>query len=194
MKLTIIGAGPGGYSAAFAAAKAGVDVTLVERAKLGGHMPAHGCIPTKTLRSSADVLEMSGRLAEFGITGECTLKADMPAIVNRKRKVTATLQTGLEKTCAQLKVRVVYGKAELVSAKLVRVTTAEGMEEVESDNVIIATGSSPLELPALPVDHARVLSSDDALELQAVPASLIIVGGGVIAASWRSSTGRSAPR
>lgn len=104
----------------------------------------------------------------------------MPAIVNRKRKVTATLQTGLEKTCAQLKVRVVYGKAELVSAKLVRVTTAEGMEEVESDNVIIATGSSPLELPALPVDHARVLSSDDALELQAVPASLIIVGGGVI--------------
>lgn len=180
MKLTIIGAGPGGYSAAFAAAKAGVDVTLVERAKLGGTCLHTGCIPTKTLRSSADVLEMSGRLAEFGITGECTLKADMPAIVNRKRKVTATLQTGLEKTCAQLKVRVVYGKAELVSAKLVRVTTAEGMEEVESDNVIIATGSSPLELPALPVDHARVLSSDDALELQAVPASLIIVGGGVI--------------
>ena len=180
MKLTIIGAGPGGYSAAFAAAKAGVEVTLVERAKLGGTCLHTGCIPTKTLRSSADVLEMSGRLAEFGITGECALKADMPAIVNRKRKVTATLQTGLEKTCAQLKVRVVYGKAELVSAKLVRVTTAEGTEEVESDNVIIATGSSPLELPALPVDHARVLSSDDALELQAVPPSLIIVGGGVI--------------
>ena len=180
MKLTIIGAGPGGYSAAFAAAKAGVEVTLVERAKLGGTCLHTGCIPTKTLRSSADVLEMSGRLAEFGITGECALKADMPAIVNRKRKVTATLQTGLEKTCAQLKVRVVYGKAKLVSAKLVRVTTAEGTEEVESDNVIIATGSSPLELPALPVDHARVLSSDDALELQAVPPSLIIVGGGVI--------------
>ena len=116
MKLTIIGAGPGGYSAAFAAAKAGVEVTLVERAKLGGTCLHTGCIPTKTLRSSADVLEMSGRLAEFGITGECALKADMPAIVNRKRKVTATLQTGLEKTCAQLKVRVVYGKAELVSA------------------------------------------------------------------------------
>ena len=180
MKLTIIGAGPGGYSAAFAAAKAGVEVTLVERAKLGGTCLHTGCIPTKTLRSSADVLEMSGRLAEFGITGECALKADMPAIVNRKRKVTATLQTGLEKTCAQLKVRVVYGKAGLVSAKLVHVTTAEGTEEVESDNVIIATGSSPLELPALPVDHARVLSSDDALELQAVPPSLIIVGGGVI--------------
>ena len=92
MKLTIIGAGPGGYSAAFAAAKAGVEVTLVERAKLGGTCLHTGCIPTKTLRSSADVLEMSGRLAEFGITGECALKADMPAIVNRKRKVTATLK------------------------------------------------------------------------------------------------------
>ena len=86
MKLTIIGAGPGGYSAAFAAAKAGVEVTLVERAKLGGTCLHTGCIPTKTLRSSADVLEISGRLAEFGITGECALKADMPAIVNRKRK------------------------------------------------------------------------------------------------------------
>ena len=67
MKLTIIGAGPGGYSAAFAAAKAGGEVTLVERAKLGGTCLHTGCIPTKTLRSSADVLEMSGRLAEFGI-------------------------------------------------------------------------------------------------------------------------------
>lgn len=180
MKLTIIGAGPGGYSAAFAAAKAGVEVTLVEQGKLGGTCLHTGCIPTKTLRSSADVLEMGGRLAEFGITGECALKADMPAIVNRKRKVAATLQTGLEKTCAQLKIRVICGKAELVGAKLVRVATAEGVEEVESDNVIVATGSSPLELPALPVDHARVLSSDDALELQAVPSSLIIVGGGVI--------------
>ncbi len=180
MKLTIIGAGPGGYSAAFAAAKAGAEVTLVERAKLGGTCLHTGCIPTKTLRSSADVLDTGSRLAEFGIAGECSLRADMPAIVTRKRKVTATLQTGLEKTCAALKVRVIHGTAELVNAGLVRVRTAEGVEEVAGDNVILATGSSPLELPALPVDHVRVLSSDDALELQDVPASLIIVGGGVI--------------
>lgn len=180
MKLTIIGAGPGGYSAAFAAAKAGAEVTLVERAKLGGTCLHTGCIPTKTLRSSADVLDMGSRLAEFGIAGECALRADMPAVVARKCKVTATLQTGLEKTCAALKVRVVRGTAELVNAGLVRVRTAEGVEDIAGDNVILATGSSPLELPALPVDHARVLSSDDALELQEVPASLIIVGGGVI--------------
>ncbi len=180
MKLTIIGAGPGGYSAAFAAAKAGAEVTLVERAKLGGTCLHTGCIPTKTLRSSADALDMASRLAEFGVAGECSLRADMPAVVTRKRKVTATLQTGLEKTCAALKVRVIRGTAELVNAGLVRVRTAEGVEDVAGDNVILATGSSPLELPALPVDHVRVLSSDDALELQAVPASLIIVGGGVI--------------
>ncbi len=180
MKLTIIGAGPGGYTAAFAAAKAGMDVTLIERAKLGGTCLHTGCIPTKTLRSSADALDLASRLAEFGISGECSPVPDMPAIVLRKRKVISTLQTGLEKTCAQLKIRVVYGKAELVDAKQVRVDTADGTETVESDNVIIASGSSPLELPALPVDHVRILSSDDALELHSVPASLIIVGGGVI--------------
>ncbi len=115
MKLTIIGAGPGGYSAAFAAAKAGVEVTLVERAKLGGTCLHTGCIPTKTLRSSADVLEISGRLAEFGITGECALKADMPAIVNRKRKVTRhAARPALKKRAPSSKSASSNGKAELV--------------------------------------------------------------------------------
>ena len=106
MKLTIIGGGPGGYTAAFAAAKAGVEVTLVERAHLGGTCLHTGCIPTKTLRSSADALDTVARLREFGIAGDCAATPDMSAIVARKRKVTATLQTGLEKTAAQLKVRV----------------------------------------------------------------------------------------
>ena len=87
MKLTIIGAGPGGYSAAFAAAKAGVEVTLVERAKLGGTCLHTGCIPTKTLRSSADVLEISGRLAEFGITGEDLLFCANDVNFNRRHKL-----------------------------------------------------------------------------------------------------------
>ena len=93
----------------------------------------------------------------------------MSAIVARKRKVTATLQTGLEKTAAQLKVRVVRGDAEFVGAGLVRVASVDGSLEIAGDRVILATGSSPLELPSLPVDHRLVLSSDDALELQTVP-------------------------
>ena len=126
MKLTIIGGGPGGYTAAFAAAKAGVEVTLVERAHLGGTCLHTGCIPTKTLRSSADALDTVARLREFGIAGDCAATPDMSAIVARKRKVTATLQTGLEKTAAQLKVRVVRGDAEFVGAGLVRVASVDG--------------------------------------------------------------------
>ena len=85
MKLTIIGGGPGGYTAAFAAAKAGVEVTLVERAHLGGTCLHTGCIPTKTLRSSADALDTVARLREFGIAGDCAATPDMSAIVARKR-------------------------------------------------------------------------------------------------------------
>ena len=180
MKLTIIGGGPGGYTAAFAAAKAGVEVTLVERAHLGGTCLHTGCIPTKTLRSSADALDTVARLREFGIAGDCAATPDMSAIVARKRKVTATLQTGLEKTAAQLKVRVVRGDAEFFGAGLVRVASVDGSLEIAGDRVILATGSSPLELPSLPVDHRLVLSSDDALELQTVPEHLVVVGGGVI--------------
>ena len=86
MKLTIIGGGPGGYTAAFAAAKARVEVTLVERAHLGGTCLHTGCIPTKTLRSSADALDTVARLREFGIAGDCAATPDMSAIVARKRK------------------------------------------------------------------------------------------------------------
>ena len=180
MRLTIIGGGPGGYTAAFAAAKAGVDVTLVERAQLGGTCLHTGCIPTKTLRSSADALETVARLKEFGIAGDCSVAPDMPAVVARKRKVTATLQQGLEKTAARLGVRVVRGEGRLVNAGLVRVASADGEQEIVGDRAILATGSSPLQLPSLPTDHRLILSSDDALELQAVPEHLLIVGGGVI--------------
>ncbi len=180
MKITIIGSGPGGHTAAFAAAGAGAEVTLIEKAHMGGVCLNTGCIPTKTLRASADVLEMGARFRDFGLTGECSLKADMPAIVERKRKVTKTLRDGLEKTCARLGIRVVQGSGEVISAQLARVHGENGTEDIPGDAMILATGSSPLELPSLPVDHVRILSSEDALELQAVPDRLLIVGGGVI--------------
>ena len=180
MKIIIIGAGPGGYTAAFAAAKAGAEVVLVERAEMGGTCLNTGCIPTKTLRASADMVELAGRFKEFGVAGECSVAPDMPAIVERKRKVTATLKGGLEKTCARLKIRFLRGVAELCGAGSVRVATADGVEELTCDRIILASGSSPLTLPGLATDHVRILSSDDALELQSVPGSLLIVGGGVI--------------
>ncbi len=180
-RITIIGAGPGGYTAAFEAARAGAEVTLVEAAWLGGTCLNCGCIPTKTLKASAEALETARRAAEFGLSGVCELKADMPAVVARKRRVSDTLRGGLEKTCARLKVRVVMGRGQVVSASLVKVTREDGsVEEIAGDKVIIATGSCTLNLPSLPVDHKYILTSDDALELDHVPGSIIIVGGGVI--------------
>lgn len=181
MRITIIGAGPGGYTAAFAAAKAGAEVTLVESHYLGGTCLNTGCIPTKTLKASAEALEHIHNMAEFGLSGTADAKADMPAIVARKRRVTATLTGGLEKTCAKLKVTVVKGRGQVISAQLVKVTLADGsVQDVPGDKVILATGSSSLNLPSLPIDHKYILSSDDALELDHVPANLVIVGGGVI--------------
>ena len=180
-RITIIGGGPGGYVAAFAAAKAGAEVTLVESAKLGGTCLNWGCIPTKTFKASADALETVHRMAEFGLTGTADAQANMANIVARKNKVSQVLCGGIEKACAKLKINVIYGRAQVVNAGLVKVTTQDGaVTEVPGDKVIIATGSVPLNLPSLPVDHKHILSSDDALELNHVPKTLLIVGGGVI--------------
>ncbi|MEZ0575160.1 dihydrolipoyl dehydrogenase [Halodesulfovibrio aestuarii] len=183
--ITIIGAGPGGYIAAFEAARRGASVTLVEKTNVGGTCLNTGCIPTKTLKSSAEALETASKLAQFGITASAgdesvSFKADMPAIVARKERVRQVLCGGLEKTCTSLNIRLIRGAAELTSTSTVLVHTEEGTEEIKSDNVIIATGSSTLDLPSLPVDHKYILNSDDALNLDHVPANMVIVGGGVI--------------
>lgn len=180
-RITIIGGGPGGYTAAFSAAKAGAQVTLVEAAHMGGTCLNWGCIPTKTLKASAEALETAHRLAEFGISGGGEARPDMPAIVARKNKVSEILRGGLEKTCAKLKVTLLRGRGEVASAGLVRVHGTDGaVQEVAGDKVIIATGSSTLNLPTLPVDHTHIITSDDALELKTIPNRMLVVGGGVI--------------
>ena len=181
LRITVIGAGPGGYTAAFDAAKRGADVTLVESTWLGGTCLNCGCIPTKTLKSSAEALETIRRAGEFGISCEGAPSVDMPSVIARKRKVSETLRGGLEKTCRKLKVNVVMGRGRVVSANLVQATLADGtVQDIEGDRVIIATGSNVLNLPSLPVDGKYILSSNEALELDHVPARLIIVGGGVV--------------
>ena len=180
IRLTVIGGGPGGYTAAFAAARAGMSVTLIERSHLGGTCLNNGCIPANTLKASSDALELALRLSQFGITGQGSPAVDPVAVLARKEKVCATLRGGLEKACSSLGVRLIKGCGRVVNAGLTEVATEEGTVCVESDRVIIATGSSALELPGLPVDHQHILTSDDALALDRVPASVIIVGGGVI--------------
>lgn len=183
--ITIIGSGPGGHIAAFEAARRGAEVTLVEKADVGGTCLNSGCIPTKTLKSSAEALETAAKLTQFGIAAEAgdkkvAFKADMPAVIARKERVRKVLNGGLEKTCASLNIRLVCGTAELASNQTILVHTKEGTEEIKSDNIILATGSSTLDLPSLPVDHKHIINSDDALNLDHVPNRMVIVGGGVI--------------
>jgi dihydrolipoamide dehydrogenase len=182
--ITIIGAGPGGHIAAFEAARRGADVTLIEKAHVGGTCLNSGCIPTKTIKASADALENAHRLSEFGITqsegDEARFRADMAAVVARKERVRQVLCGGLEKTCKSLNVRLVRGAAELGPDKTVIVRNEDGVEEIKSDSIILATGSSTVDLPSLPIDHKYIINSDDALNLDHVPENMVIVGGGVI--------------
>ena len=181
LRITVIGAGPGGYTAAFEAARRGAEVTLVESHDLGGTCLNRGCIPTKALKSSAEALEAVKRAAEFGIAGAGEPLADMPAVLARKARVVETLRGGLAKACAQRRVKLVQGRARLVSASLVQVAGEDGaVQDIASDRVIVATGSSVLRLPSLPCDGRLVLTSDEALELGRIPARLLVVGGGVV--------------
>lgn len=180
-RMTVLGGGTGGYTAAFAAARAGMDVTLIEQDHLGGTCLNRGCIPTKTLKASADALELALRLHEFGISCQGVPKPDMPAIMARKDRVRDVLRGGLEKTCAKHKVTLLRGQGKLLSPRTLEILLPDGSrQQVENDVLILATGSRVLELPALPFDHSRILSSDDALALEQPPARLLIVGGGVI--------------
>ena len=179
-KLTILGGGPGGYTAAFRAAASGATVTLVEKNRLGGTCLHAGCIPTKSLKASADMLELALTLDRFGIRQNSVPVPDMPAIMARKERIVNLLATGLASTAQALGVTLVNGTGRLLDAGRVEVTGEAGLSLVESDGVILATGSCCLELPNLAVDHHRVLSSDDALALRTVPQRLTVLGGGVI--------------
>jgi len=180
MRITIIGGGPGGYTAAFEAARRGLAVTLVERAALGGTCLNNGCIPTKTLRASADALSLAARLAEYGVNGCGVPAIDLDAVRVRKEKVIATLKGGLENACVHYGVTLRRGTGRVADSRTVVVSGETGEEHVSGDAVIIATGSRVLELPGLPLDHEVICSSDDALRLTHGPRRLVIVGGGVI--------------
>lgn len=181
LNLVVIGGGPGGYEAALEAAKLGAQVTLIEAAGLGGTCLHRGCIPTKTIRASAELLEKTRRLAEFGLSSDGPARPDMAAIMARKEQVVAVQEKGIEKLLANAKVELLRGRGRLAAPDLVRVELNQGGErELACDRVILATGSRPLDLPGLECDGRLVLNSDHALQLERIPASLAVIGGGVV--------------
>ncbi len=175
----IIGGGTGGYVAAIKLAQGGKHVALVEQAQLGGVCLNKGCIPTKTLLKSAEKWAELEHSEEFGIiVGERTY--DWEKIMERKTAVVAQLRGGVEKLLKGNKIEVFSGEAHLVAAHKVVVQLEAGEEVIEAENIILATGSEPVVAPIEGVHSTGVITSDDALQLSEVPASMVVVGAGAV--------------
>jgi dihydrolipoamide dehydrogenase len=185
VKLTIIGAGPGGYVAAIRAAQKGAQVTVIENDEVGGTCLNRGCIPTKTLIASAEALERTRSAADFGIEVSGEIGYNLAKIRERKDKVVSTQVKGIRGLFKSWGVMLIEGRGSLLSPGVVRVVRTDGTtEDVKSDKVIIATGSRPAKLPGFPFDGESVITSDDAVLLKRIPKSLLIVGAGVIGSEF----------
>lgn len=181
----VIGAGPGGYVSAIRAAQLGAKTALIERNKIGGTCLNWGCIPTKALYYSAKALEAAKHAAEFGVNvGEVSF--DLSKAVERKDGVVKKLVGGIEQLLKGNKVEVIRGDGFVEAAGKVRVTKADGVEELSSRSIIIATGSEPALIPAFNIDRKNVLTSTEMLDIKKVPESLLIIGGGVMGCEFAS--------
>ncbi|KFN42507.1 dihydrolipoyl dehydrogenase [Arenimonas oryziterrae] len=179
-QLVVLGAGPGGYTAAFRAADLGLDVVLIERyAQLGGVCLNVGCIPSKALLHAAEVIEEAKHAADYGVSFGAA-KIDLDKLRAHKDKVVGQLTGGLAGMAKARKVRTVTGKGQFVSANEIEIETAEGKKLLRFGQCIIAAGSQPVKLPGFPWDDARVMDSTDALLLADIPKQLLVVGGGII--------------
>lgn len=182
----IIGGGPGGYVCAIRAAQLGLSVALIERAQLGGTCLNRGCIPTKALAHTADIVEMSGRAAEFGLVMERAV-VDFAKVMSRKDRVVARLRGGIGFLLKKRGVQVLTGTAVLAGSKAVEVT-AEGGEvtRLEARNIVIATGSEPVTPRVFGYNGDYVLTSEDVLSLKELPKRILIIGAGVIGCEFAS--------
>jgi dihydrolipoamide dehydrogenase len=179
-EMLVLGAGPGGYTAAFRSADLGMDTVLVERYEsLGGVCLNVGCIPSKALLHAAEVLVEAKHAADFGIEFG-TPRIDLDKLRGHKDKVVGQMVKGLAGMAKQRKVRTLTGEGRFVSPNELEVRTAEGVKRVRFGQCIIAAGSQPVKLGGFPWDDARVMDSTDALLLTDIPKTLLVVGGGII--------------
>lgn len=181
MKVAVIGGGPGGYVAALKAAMLGAEVTVIEKNKVGGTCLNVGCIPTKALLASSDVLRTVKEAKSFGINIDGDIKPDFDAIIARKQKVTDELVAGIEFLFDKRGVKKINGFGKLIDKNTIEVTKEDGsIEEVKADKIILANGSIPTVFPFMPYNGKNVITSDEVLSLDKLPESMVIIGGGVI--------------
>jgi dihydrolipoamide dehydrogenase len=203
MKLIIIGAGPGGYETALLAAKRGVEVVLIESGPVGGTCLNEGCIPTKAFCKNAEVVESLRNAEAFGVRG-LSYDLDFSAVTVRKNSVVEQLRAGVEGLLGHKLITLVRGKASFKDAHTVTVTPSSSSvipssssvipskveesspAEYKADRIIIATGSVSASLPIPGADLPGLLTSKEILDIQEVPRSLCVVGGGVIGLEFAS--------
>jgi dihydrolipoamide dehydrogenase len=187
--VTIIGAGPGGYVAAVRAAQLGLKTAIVEKEKggrLGGTCGLRGCIPTKQLLMSAHLYEQTQHLKEFGINVD-GVSFDFAGVQKRKGDIVKKNSDGVSYLMKKNKVTVFNGFGKLAGAGKVEVTKEDGKKEtIETKNIIIATGSVVKPFPGFEADGAKIVNSDQILELQKVPKSMIVMGAGAVGVEFAS--------
>lgn len=192
--LVILGGGTGGYVAAIRAAQLGKTVAVVEKGKLGGTCLHRGCIPSKALLRSAEVYKTAKKAADFGVDIE-GLGLNFAKMQERKQSIVNQLHMGVQSLMKKGKIEVYEGTGRILGPSIfspmpgtISVEFNDGTENeiLIPQNVIVATGSRPRSLPGLEIDGNYVMSSDEALEMESLPESIIIVGGGVIGIEWAS--------
>jgi len=186
--LIVIGAGPGGYVCAFRAAQLGLKVALIEKCKtLGGTCLNVGCIPSKALLASSEHFSFSkNHAAEHGIKID-KVSIDVVAMLKKKQGIVDKMTGGIQMLAKARKVTVIHGEAKFLSASKIEVSSIENPESkiqnptaLTAKNIVIATGSAPVELPFMKFDGETIVSSDQAISFTEVPKKMVVVGGGAI--------------
>jgi dihydrolipoamide dehydrogenase len=186
--VVVIGSGPGGYETAIRSTQLGLKTAIVEKNKLGGVCLNIGCIPTKALLKSAEIMEYTRHAADYGLKIEGSVSADFAKVIERSRGVAAQMNKGVEFLMKKNKIDVFYGFATLTAKDTIQVEPSTDMDgnkqgekaTVKAKHIIIATGARPRELPSLPIDGKKIISSTEAMLQKEQPKRLVIVGAGAI--------------
>ncbi len=186
--VVVIGTGPGGYETAIRATQLGFKTAVIEKNKLGGVCLNVGCIPTKALLKSAEVMAYARHLDDFGLTLDGTVKVDFPKVIGRSRGSADKMNKGVAFLMKKNKIDVIMGEAKLAGKGVIDVVPSVDMDgnkvgepmKVQAKHIIVATGARPREIPPLPIDGKKIISSKEALLQTTQPKRLLIAGAGAI--------------